>query len=145
MLNKIKPIILLFLLILNNAFAAPLTPIKIEKECNQEASKEERNFEKNYLSEMERYNKKEYEVDNLIDAEKRMTVMLMLSSFCNASYHASKKGLEKETFSDYMIEEFEKGFTKSDLDNARVAISAVLLKPAFIRMINFGYTLSDQD
>lgn len=145
MSNKIKSIFFIFLLMSTVSYAAPSTPQKIERACNQQASKEEGNFEKNYLTEMERYNKKKYEINNLINPEKRINLVLQLSSFCKGSFHASNYGLEKDTFRDYVIEEFEKGFNESDLDNADVAIAAVLLKPIFIRMIDYGYTLSEQE
>ncbi|WP_353613970.1 hypothetical protein [Mangrovibacter phragmitis] len=122
---------ILFILFLS----IPLKSLAIEisdsvtKKCTIYATKEENSYEKEYNSLV-----KESKGMSNFDPEKKLYNINVLSLACQNGFAASKKGLDKKDFSEYITYEI---YTKSGISEAEYS----WIKPMLIKMVNYGYSL----
>lgn len=142
MRDHMKLIVISYILISISIPALASSTLPILRLCNQAASKEQEQYENEYVKSLNeslvKYNNKKLDKDEVINPEKKMKQIELFSSACEASFYASNNGLEINTFKDYLLHEV---YTKSDIPQYEYD----WFKPIFIRMVDYGYSLSAKD
>ena len=109
----------------------------IVRDCTKIASVEQNNYEKNYIQTMNDGGKVKSQGFELISPTTKMNQVKMFSNACILSFRASNNGIEKSTYSDYLLEQI---YTKTGISQ----VDYSWYKPVFIKMVDAGYNLSEE-
>ena len=108
----------------------------MQRDCTKIAGIEQGNYEKVYVKSINEARKKHFQDYDLISPTTKMSQIKMFSNACILAFRASNDGIERKTYSDYLLEQI---YTKSGISQ----VDYSWFKPVFIKMIDAGYNLSD--
>ena len=108
----------------------------IQRDCTKIAGIEQGNYETIYLKSINEARKKHFQDYELISPTTKMSQIKMFSNACILAFRASNDGIERKTYSDYLLEQI---YTKSGISQ----VDYSWFKPVFIKMIDAGYNLSN--
>ncbi|MGZ0586902.1 hypothetical protein ACTM38_04045 [Citrobacter freundii] len=109
----------------------------IVRDCTKAAGVEQNNYEKKYIQTMNEGRNVKSQDFELISPTTKMNQVKMFSNACILAFRASNNGIEKITYSDYLLEQIYTQTGISEVDYS-------WFKPVFIKMIDTGYKLSDE-
>ncbi|MER5005932.1 hypothetical protein [Atlantibacter hermannii] len=109
----------------------------IVRDCTKAAGVEQNNYEKKYIQTMNNGKKVKSEDFEVISPTTKMNQIKMFSNACIFAFRASNNGIEKSTYSDYLLEQI---YTKTGISE----VDYSWFKPVFIKMVDAGYNLSEE-
>lgn len=134
---KLLKTIILVLVASISGKAISSTEKTIVRDCTKVAGVEQNNYERSYIDAISETRKVKPQSFEVISPTTKMNQVKMFSNACVLAFRASNDGIEKSTYSDYLLEQI---YTKTGISE----VDYSWFKSVFIKMVDAGYKLSDE-